>query len=82
MGEERNRDAGGASNVGDGPVEAEILTGDTSHKPDATIEPWEEGENTQGFQHGSWDYNQARNDHSGWGTDVDRTGITDESVAE
>ena len=22
----------------------------------SSVEPWEEGENTQGFQHGSWNY--------------------------
>jgi hypothetical protein len=31
----------------------------------ASVEPWEEGSNTRGFQHGGWDYLHATRDEAG-----------------
>lgn len=32
---------------------------------EGTIQPWEEGPNTQGFQHGTWNYNHDTRDEVG-----------------
>ena len=58
MDQEQDSDDARSPNVFERPHEAEILGGGAPQPGESggTVEPWEEPENTQGFQHGSWNY--------------------------
>jgi hypothetical protein len=63
------------------PYEAEILG---SELPDdkRTVSPGEEGPNTQGFQHGSWEYEHDNTDRSLFGTIQGDLGEVDENTGK
>ncbi|MFL5732881.1 MAG: hypothetical protein ACJ78Q_06735 [Chloroflexia bacterium] len=44
---------------GNEPDRLEEARGQDVPRDDLTVEPWEEGDNTRGLQHGSWDYEEG-----------------------